>query len=40
MMDKRPLNYPPYVNGVHNYVMNWRNITVGWWWLHSVWLDK
>ena len=35
-----PLNYPPYVNGVHNYVKNWRNITVGWWWLHSVWLDK
>ncbi|MGH6875225.1 MAG: ABC transporter substrate-binding protein, partial [Aestuariivirgaceae bacterium] len=35
-----PLNYPPYVNGVHNYVQNWRNITVGWWWLHSVWLDK
>lgn len=35
-----PLNYLPYVNGVHNTVKNWKNITVGWWWLHSVWLDK
>lgn len=35
-----PLNYPPYVNGVRNHVKNWKNIAVGWWWLHSVWMDK
>ena len=35
-----PLNFLPYVNGVQNYVKNWHNITVGWWWLRDVWLDK
>lgn len=35
-----PLNFLPYVNGVQNYVKNWRNISVGWWWLREVWLDK
>ncbi|QIE56746.1 ABC transporter substrate-binding protein [Pikeienuella piscinae] len=35
-----PLNFLPYVNGYHDYVRNWRNITVGWWWLRDMWLDK
>jgi ABC-type transport system substrate-binding protein len=35
-----PLNFLPYVNGYRNHVQNWRNITVGWWWLKQVWLDK
>lgn len=35
-----PLNFLPYVNGYRNTVKNWRNITVGWWWLRDVWLDK
>ena len=35
-----PLNFLSYVNGYRNHVQNWRNITVGWWWLKQVWLDK
>lgn len=35
-----PLNFLPYVNGYKNKVRNWRNITVGWWWLDQVWLDQ
>jgi peptide/nickel transport system substrate-binding protein len=35
-----PLNFLPYVNGYHDYVRNWQNITVGWWWLRNMWLDK
>jgi peptide/nickel transport system substrate-binding protein len=35
-----PLNFLPYVNGYKNSVKNWKNLTVGWWWLRDVWLDK
>jgi peptide/nickel transport system substrate-binding protein len=35
-----PINFLPYVNGYRNTVKNWRNLTVGWWWLRDVWLDK
>jgi peptide/nickel transport system substrate-binding protein len=35
-----PLNFLPYVNGYRNTVKNWHNLTVGWWWLRDVWLDK
>jgi peptide/nickel transport system substrate-binding protein len=35
-----PFNFLPYVNAYHNKVKNWRNITVGWWWLRQVWLDQ
>ncbi|MDQ7250351.1 ABC transporter substrate-binding protein [Dongia sedimenti] len=35
-----PLNFLPYVNGYNNKVKNWHTITVGWWWLRDVWLDK
>jgi peptide/nickel transport system substrate-binding protein len=35
-----PINFLPYVNGYRNEVKNWRNLTVGWWWLRDVWLDK
>jgi peptide/nickel transport system substrate-binding protein len=35
-----PINFLPYVNGHKNYVQNWKNITVGWWWLRDVWLNK
>jgi hypothetical protein len=23
-----------------NYVQNWRTLTVGWWWLDQVWMNK
>jgi peptide/nickel transport system substrate-binding protein len=35
-----PINFAPYVNGYHDYLQNWHNITVGWWWLKGMWLDK
>lgn len=35
-----PLNFLPYVVGYRNTVKNWRTVTVGWWWLRDVWLDK
>ena len=35
-----PFNFMPMVNAHYNYVKNWRNLTVGWWWLKNVWLDK
>jgi peptide/nickel transport system substrate-binding protein len=35
-----PINFAPYVNGYHDYLQNWHNITVGWWWLKQMWLDK
>lgn len=35
-----PLNFLPYVNGYQSYLQNWHNITVGWWWLKDMWLDK
>ena len=35
-----PLNFLPYVNGYSDDLKNWKNITVGWWWLKSMWLDK
>jgi peptide/nickel transport system substrate-binding protein len=35
-----PLNFLPYVNAYRNQVKNWKNLTVGWWWLRDVWLDK
>src|SRR5439155_695170 len=35
-----PLNFAPYVNASHDYLQNWHNITVGWWWLKNMWLDK
>ena len=35
-----PLNFLPYVNGYQSRVKNWRNITVGWWWLSQVWVDR
>jgi peptide/nickel transport system substrate-binding protein len=35
-----PVNFLPYVNGYKNSVHNWKNLTVGWWWLKNVWLDK
>ena len=33
-----PLNFLPYVNGYSTDVQNWKNITVGWWWLKNMWL--
>ena len=33
-----PLNFLPYVNGYRTKVQNWKNITVGWWWLKSMWI--
>lgn len=35
-----PINFPPYVNAHSNSVKNWKNLTVGWWWLRDVWIDK
>jgi len=35
-----PLNFLPYVNGYQSNLQNWRNITVGWWWLKDMWLDR
>ena len=35
-----PFNFMPMVNAHYDYVKNWRNLTVGWWWLKNVWLDK
>ena len=35
-----PLNFLPYVNGYRTDVQNWKNITVGWWWLKNMWLAK
>ena len=35
-----PFNFMPMVNSIYDYVQNWRNLTVGWWWLKDVWLDK
>ncbi|MCJ7622675.1 MAG: ABC transporter substrate-binding protein [Anaerolineaceae bacterium] len=35
-----PFNFMPMVNSVYDYVQNWKNLTVGWWWLKDVWLDK
>ncbi|MDY0882601.1 ABC transporter substrate-binding protein [Dongia soli] len=35
-----PINFLPYVNGYKNSVKNWKNLTVGWWWLRDVWLDQ
>jgi peptide/nickel transport system substrate-binding protein len=35
-----PINFVPAVNAYQNHVMNWRNLTTGWWWLNNVWLDK
>ena len=35
-----PLNFAPYVNASHDYLQNWHNITVGWWWLKNMWIDK
>jgi peptide/nickel transport system substrate-binding protein len=35
-----PLNFLPYINAYQNKVQNWRNITVGWWWLKQVWLER
>ena len=35
-----PLNFLPYVNGYRTDLKEWKNITVGWWWLKSMWLDK
>jgi peptide/nickel transport system substrate-binding protein len=35
-----PLNFLPYVNGYRTDVQNWKNITVGWWWLKNMWLAE
>jgi peptide/nickel transport system substrate-binding protein len=35
-----PFNYTPALTARWNYVQNWRTLTVGWWWLDQVWLDK
>lgn len=35
-----PLNFSPYINVYQNYVMNWKNVATGWWWLRNVWLNK
>lgn len=35
-----PLNFLPYVNGYRDNLQNWKNITVGWWWLKDMWLKK
>jgi peptide/nickel transport system substrate-binding protein len=35
-----PFNFMPMVNAYYNYVHNWQNLTVGWWWLKDVWVDK
>jgi peptide/nickel transport system substrate-binding protein len=35
-----PFNFTPMVNCYYNYVKGWKNLTVGWWWLRYVWLDK
>jgi peptide/nickel transport system substrate-binding protein len=35
-----PLNFSPYVNAYYNYVVGWKNVATGWWWLRNVWLNK
>ena len=35
-----PFNFMPMVNAHYDYVQNWKNLTVGWWWLKTVWVDK
>ena len=35
-----PLNFLPYVAAYGPQVKNWRDITVGWWWLKNVWLAQ
>jgi peptide/nickel transport system substrate-binding protein len=35
-----PFNYTPAITARWNYVKDFRTITVGWWWLEKVWLDK
>jgi len=35
-----PINFVPYVNAYYNKVHGWRNLTVGWWWLKDVWVEK
>jgi peptide/nickel transport system substrate-binding protein len=35
-----PLNYTPAVNAIGTNVRNWQNLTTGWWWLRTVWLDQ
>jgi peptide/nickel transport system substrate-binding protein len=35
-----PFNFMPMVNAYYDYVKGWKNLTVGWWWLRNVWLDK
>ncbi len=35
-----PLNFVPALNAYYNYVKGWKNLTTGWWWLKSVWLDQ
>jgi peptide/nickel transport system substrate-binding protein len=35
-----PLNFSPYVNAYYNYVVGWKNVATGWWWLSRVWLDQ
>lgn len=31
-----PLNFVPFINGYKSKIENWRNITVGWWWLKTT----
>jgi len=35
-----PINFVPAVNAYQDYVKNWKNLTTGWWWLSTVWVDK
>lgn len=35
-----PLNFTPAINAYYNYVKGWKNLSTGWWWLKSVWLDQ
>jgi peptide/nickel transport system substrate-binding protein len=35
-----PFNFTPALTAYWNYVQNWRTLTVGWWWLDQVWMNK
>lgn len=35
-----PFNFTPALTAYWNYVQNWRTLTLGWWWLDQVWMNK
>jgi len=35
-----PFNFTPALTAYWDYLQNWRTLTVGWWWLDQVWINK